>query len=451
MPTITRTEVQAALRNKEVDVNALKSATSVPAEVRTRMATADTNNDGVISGTAEVDKLFDAADHFDTNGTRTSVSNPNAVAGVQAAMNLARAPGTSAPSSILRSDLQAGLAGKQVSIVALRASNLPTDVKNRLSNGDINGDGVIKGPAEIDRLFDSADYFDNDGNRNSVTATNNGVATKAGAGLTTVLNLATSTLPPTTVTKDEVQEALTGREISVAELNSQSVLSTQVKQKLAAADINGDGVIRGTIEVDKLFAGADFFDSNGNRESVAGARNGEATTAGRALMTALNISRVHVVPPVTLDDNFRIFRTVDTAALKTLLPTEAKHLAREFVNSGVANGVDPLLLMSISKHETANWTSSAFRTKNNAMGISDANGPKTLPSHAAGILQMAQLIGSTTSGPYRTANTYRELWAIYAPGPATGQPRQSNDPNNLNANWGPAIVRTINDYSAAVA
>jgi hypothetical protein len=85
------------------------------------------------------------------------------------------------------------------------------------------------------------------------------------------------------------------------------------------------------------------------------------------------------------------------------------------------------------------------------MGLSDQNGPLTLPSHAAGIAQIAERLGSTTSGPYRNASTYRELWAIYAPGPATGQPRQQNDPTNLNANWGPAIVRAINDFSAAVA
>jgi hypothetical protein len=445
MPTITRADVQAALLNKEVAVSDLRNATSVPVDVRTRMVTADTNGDGVISSSAEVDRLFDAADHFDTNGTRASVSNANAVAGLQAALNLARTPAPPASTSITRSDVQASLAGKQVSIVALRASNLPTDVKNRLSNADLNRDGVVSGTAEVDQLFTSADYFDNDGNRNSVTAP------AAVSAASTVMALGTPGLPAATITREEIQVGLTGREIDVATLNNQTVLATQVRARLAAADINGDGVVRGTVEVDKLFAAADFFDSNGNRNSVTGQRNAEATVAGRALITALNISRTHVVPAITLDNSFRVVRDVDTAALGRLLPTAAKHLAREFVNSGVRFGVDPLLLMSISKHETANWTSSAYLNKNNAMGLSDQNGPLTLPSHAAGIAQIAERLGSTTSGPYRNASTYRELWAIYAPGPATGQPRQQNDPTNLNANWGPAIVRAINDFSAAVA
>ena len=39
---------------------------------------------------------------------------------------------------------------------------------------------------------------------------------------------------------------------------------------------------------------------------------------------------------------------------------------------------------------------------------------------------------------------------IYAPGPATGQGRQQNDPNNLNRSWGPGIVRNIQQYERSV-
>lgn len=448
MPTITRAEVQSALANKELSVSELRASTSVPTQVGARMATADTNGDGVIKGTAEVDKLFDAADHFDSNGNRNSVTATSSVAGLQAAMGLARTPPTTptpTTSTVTRSDVQASLAGKQVSVAALRASGLPMDVKNRLSGADTNGDGVIKGAAELHSLFDAADYFDNDGNRNSVTAV------KSATGLTTAMSLGTPQATPNTMTRSEVQTALTGREIVVTQLNATSALSTQVRAKLATADLNGDGVIRGTAEVDKLFNNADFFDNNGNRDSVAGTANGAPTVASKALLTAINISRTRAVVPVALDDNFRRARAVDAAALRTLLPTEAKHLATAFVSSGGTHAVDPLLLASISKHETANWTSNAFRNKNNAMGLSDGNGPLTLASHAAGIERIAALLGSTTSGPYRATQTYRDLWAVYAPGPATGQPRQSNDPNNLNANWGPAIMAGINSYTAALA
>lgn len=48
------------------------------------------------------------------------------------------------------------------------------------------------------------------------------------------------------------------------------------------------------------------------------------------------------------------------------------------------------------------------------------------------------------------AGSFRGLWGIYAPGPATGQGRQRNDPNNLNRHWGPNIVENVRDLERAV-
>ena len=149
------------------------------------------------------------------------------------------------------------------------------------------------------------------------------------------------------------------------------------------------------------------------------------------------------------EHNFKQFREIDEAKLRAALPPQAQNLAADFIAAGRVNNIDPLTLVAISKHETGNWTSSAFRNKNNAMGISSSTGPRRFNSASESIQQMARGLAKP-DGYYRNASTIRQLWGIYAPGPATGQGRQTNDPNNLNRSWGPSIVRNIQTLEGAV-
>ncbi|MBL8956031.1 MAG: peptidoglycan-binding protein, partial [Myxococcaceae bacterium] len=141
------------------------------------------------------------------------------------------------------------------------------------------------------------------------------------------------------------------------------------------------------------------------------------------------------------------FREVSPQALAATLPSQARHLAGDFIAAARRNNIDPLLLVAISRHETGNWTSSAFRNKNNAMGISNANGPRTFSSASQSIDIMARELAKP-NGYYRNAGTLRALWGVYAPGPATGQPLQRNDPNNLNRHWGPNILRNLRELES---
>jgi hypothetical protein len=129
------------------------------------------------------------------------------------------------------------------------------------------------------------------------------------------------------------------------------------------------------------------------------------------------------------------FREVDAARLAEQLPAQAKHLAQAFIDSGRRHNVDPIALAAIAKHETGNFTSSAFRNKNNAMGVSDARGPIHQASHEASIEKMAKLLGSTTSGPYKNASTIAEIGGIYAPIGA------GNDPTGLNNHWTRGVAK----------
>jgi hypothetical protein len=138
------------------------------------------------------------------------------------------------------------------------------------------------------------------------------------------------------------------------------------------------------------------------------------------------------------------FREVDEAKLRAQLPPQAQHLAKAFIDSGRRHNVDPVTLAAISKHETGNFTSSAFRNKNNAMGISNDRGPTQQPSHEASIERMARLLGSTTGGPYKNASTIGEVANIYAPIGAR------NDPGGLNNHWARGVSRFADDLASKV-
>lgn len=202
---------------------------------------------------------------------------------------------------------------------------------------------------------------------------------------------------------------------------------TAVERFQQAKGLTVDGIAGN--DTMRAFAGESTFEPSPTRPGATGTAT-TATAAG-------------------LGHNYKQFREVDEARLRSALPAQAQHLADDFISAGRANNIDPLTLVAISKHETANWTSSAFRNKNNAMGISSSTGPRRFTSASESIQQMARGL-ARPDGYYRNANTLRQLWGVYAPGPATGQGRQTNDPNNLNRSWGPGIVRNVQQYERAV-
>ena len=134
---------------------------------------------------------------------------------------------------------------------------------------------------------------------------------------------------------------------------------------------------------------------------------------------------------------------VSTSSLGNL-PDTLKPYAEDFETAGAKYGVAPNILAAISMHETANGTSSAFRNKNNAMGISDASGPVEVGSVAESIDKMARLLGkgiNEGTGPYANAKSIEDIANIYAP------PGAGNDPRNLNQFWTQGVTSNIQKLS----
>ncbi|MDP2342403.1 MAG: hypothetical protein Q8O67_15715 [Deltaproteobacteria bacterium] len=170
--------------------------------------------------------------------------------------------------------------------------------------------------------------------------------------------------------------------------------------------------------------------------------SGPAGTTGPAATT--------VTTPTTttpekegVNRSIRPFREVDQKKLEAALPANAKHLAKSFIDEGRKNNIDPVALAAISKHETGNFTSSAFKNKNNAMGISDKNGPTQQKSAEDSIAKMAKGLANP-NGYYKGKNTIGEIANTYAPIGA------NNDPTGLNNHWGKGVAKFADDFASKV-
>ena len=141
--------------------------------------------------------------------------------------------------------------------------------------------------------------------------------------------------------------------------------------------------------------------------------------------------------------SIRPFRDVDQKKLEAALPTNAKHLASSFIDAGRKNNIDPVALVAIAKHETGNFTSSAFKNKNNAMGISDARGPTMQKSAEQSIEKMAYSLAKP-DGHYKGKNTLGEVANTYAPVGA------KNDPTGLNSGWAKGVAGFADDLARQV-
>jgi hypothetical protein len=137
--------------------------------------------------------------------------------------------------------------------------------------------------------------------------------------------------------------------------------------------------------------------------------------------------------------NWKGFTPVDDDKLKAILPNQAKHLAQSFVHHAAEYGLHPLFLAAISRHETGNWTSNAFKNKGNAMGISNAHGVIRVESHDESIRQMARSL-TREGGYYSKCKTLADVGRVYAPVGA------GNDPLALNGHWIGLVAKYMDEY-----
>lgn len=173
MTRLTRTELVRSLEKKRLDVDDLSGP------LREIAKKSDLDASGDVQGSAEVNRLFDGIDAFDSNGDRDSIrtrsGNTLTEAGALADQAMREAV-PDARQTMTLSSLQLAVRGK-----ALPLSDVPAEVRAVLAGADQNQDGKIAGMREVAEGWRRVDALDANGDRNSILAvTPDGAATEAG-------------------------------------------------------------------------------------------------------------------------------------------------------------------------------------------------------------------------------------------------------------------------------
>lgn len=117
--------------------------------------------------------------------------------------------------------------------------------------------------------------------------------------------------------------------------------------------------------------------------------------------------------------------------------------ANNIYNKAIENGLtkeQSILLVSISRHETGNWTSKAFNEKNNFGGImcNGATEIKRYSTYEEGLQDFIRILNTYYFN--MGLNEIAEIGAKYCPVGA------KNDPNGLNKYWVGGVTEFYNYY-----
>lgn len=121
--------------------------------------------------------------------------------------------------------------------------------------------------------------------------------------------------------------------------------------------------------------------------------------------------------------------------------TKLNGIALEIYKESLEQGLSieqAYILVAISRHETGNWTSNAFKIKNNFGGIMCNTGLRTYNSLDEGLNAFVKLLKNNYFG--KGLNTIEQIGAKYCPIGA------SNDPTGVNIHWVPNVTKYYNEY-----
>ncbi len=149
----------------------------------------------------------------------------------------------------------------------------------------------------------------------------------------------------------------------------------------------------------------------------------------------------------TIEDNKQIQDTPIIEEQKTETKKDntcklKKDIECKIYNKGIEKGLtkeQSLILVAISKHETGNWTSNAFKNKNNFGGImSSSTGElKVYKTQNEGLEGFVNLLKNNYFG--KGLNTIQKIGAKYCP---VG----SKNDTGVNKHWVPNVTQFYNEY-----
>lgn len=119
--------------------------------------------------------------------------------------------------------------------------------------------------------------------------------------------------------------------------------------------------------------------------------------------------------------------------------------ANNIYNKAIENGLtkdQAILVVSISRHETGNWTSKAFHNNYNFGGIMDSDGLRDYENYDQGLNDFVRILKNYYFD--LGLNTIEQIGTKYCPVGA------ENDPNGLNQYWVGGVTEFYNNYQESV-
>lgn len=194
MTTLTRTAFLTEMAQKIIP---LSSANNDFRLSKLNLNRLDSNNDGVLDSLSEMKALFRAIDYFDRNGTYRSlnigvIDRPTASGKLIVAIRdiAQEQPLPEREITLTLSVFLQQMMGKQISVSQLENDSRFNGIN--LTRVDNNHNGIIVGIDDFTRLFKAIDYFDRNGNAQSINLGSSQKPTKAGRLITALRDIATN-------------------------------------------------------------------------------------------------------------------------------------------------------------------------------------------------------------------------------------------------------------------
>ena len=161
------------------------------------------------------------------------------------------------------------------------------------------------------------------------------------------------------------------------------------------------------------------------------------------ICTIINFTKINKTETKTIvEEKVLTIMVVDNSKEKELSKRQFENNNEQNIyNVAIANGLtdnQAILLIAISRHETGNWTSKAFKNNNNFGGIMDYDGLRHYNSYLEGLNDFVRIL--KTYYFEMGFDTIEKIGAKYCPVGA------KNDPQGLNKYWVGGVTNFYNYY-----
>ena len=318
MTTLTRTAFLAEMAQKSIH---LATANNDSRLTKLNLNRIDSNNDGDLDNLSEMKSLFRAIDYHDRNGRYHSVelgtSNQPTLAGklINAVRDLAMEQQTEGLTTTLKqADFLQEMTGKRILISQARNDPRLSDLNFTRIN--THYDGFIASTEEFTQLFKAIDYFDRNGDAQSVNLGSTQTPTKPGLLIAALRHIATGEPTSelmTTLKRSDFLHEMKDKRILLSQAQNDPHLKVL---NFSHVDTDSNGFISGARGFTSLFKAVDYFDRNRDAGSVSLGSTQNPSKPAKLITALRGIATTHT-PPIEPEPEPSTTEFKDAAISKT--------------------------------------------------------------------------------------------------------------------------------------